>query len=158
MDSKMSCIIWTRFLCHFQNGASLFCTPKTGEVIKQFVNFHPFLKGFAKMAMVTIYMLQTLPTGSTFFQKGLYYLLKMFLGPKDMDKVPKKAKMCQRTYCFIWRHNDFNPMGYLCTGLSKRIATLMVNSPHMDLQHILTRGCWGHIFEAISNSYLLFHC
>ena len=47
------------------------------------------------MAMVTIYMLQTLPTGSTFFQKGLYYLLKMFLGPEDMDKVPKKAKMCQ---------------------------------------------------------------
>ena len=39
------------------------------------------------------------------------------------------------------RENDFNPMGYLCTGLSKRIATLMVNSPHMDLQHILTRGC-----------------
>ena len=47
------------------------------------------------MAMVTVYMLQTLPTGSTFFHKGLYYLLKMFLGPKDMDKVPKKAKMCQ---------------------------------------------------------------
>ena len=53
------------------------------------------MKDSAKITLVTIYMLQTLPTGSTFFHKGLYYLLKMFLGPKDMNKVPKKAKMCQ---------------------------------------------------------------
>ena len=64
---------------------------KTGEVIKQFVIFHPFGMGFAKMALVSIYMLQTLKTGSTFFHKELNYLLKMFLGPIVMAKVPKNA-------------------------------------------------------------------
>ena len=64
---------------------------KTGEVIKQFVIFHPFGMGFAKMALVTIYMLQTLKTGSTFFQKEPNYLLKMFLGPIVMVKVPKNT-------------------------------------------------------------------
>ena len=39
----------------------------------------------------------------------------------------------ERSHWFFARENDFNPMGYLCTGLSKRIATLMVNSTHMDL-------------------------
>ena len=64
---------------------------KTGEVIKQFVIFHPFGMDFAKMALVTIYMLQTLKTGSTFFHKEPNYLLKMFLGPIVMVKVPKNA-------------------------------------------------------------------
>ena len=62
---------------------------KTGEVIKQFVIFHPFGMGFAKMALVSIYMLQTLKTGSTFFHKEPNYLLKMFLGPIVMVKVLK---------------------------------------------------------------------
>ena len=69
MYLKMVCAIWTRFLCHFQNGASVFCTSKTGEVIKQNVNFNPFYTDFAKMALVTTYMLQTLKTGCHFFNK-----------------------------------------------------------------------------------------
>ena len=64
---------------------------KTGEVIKQFVIFHQFGMGFAKMALVSIYMLQTLKTGSTFFHKEPNYLLKMFLGPIVMVKVPKNT-------------------------------------------------------------------
>ena len=68
---------------------------KTGEVIKQFVIFHQFGMGFAKMALVTIYMLQTLKTGSTFFHKEPVYLLKMFLELISMIKVPKFAKKCQ---------------------------------------------------------------
>ena len=47
------------------------------------------------MALVTIYKLQTLKTGSHFFHKGPYYLLKMFLGQISMGKVPKNAEMCQ---------------------------------------------------------------
>ena len=93
MYSKMVCAIWTRFLCHFQNGASLFCTSKSGEVIKQNVNFNPFYIDFTKMALVTIYKLQTLKTGSHFFHKGPYCLLKMFLGQISMGKVPKNAEM-----------------------------------------------------------------
>ena len=66
-------------------------TLKTGEVINQNVNFNPFCTDFAKMALVTIYMLQTLKTGSTFFHKEPNYLLKMFLGPIVMVKVPKNT-------------------------------------------------------------------
>ena len=87
--------IWTRFLCHFQNGASLFCSSKTGGVIEQFVNFHPFHMAFAKIALVTIYMLQTLKTVSHFFLKKPNYQLKMFLGLMNMVKVPKNIDMCQ---------------------------------------------------------------
>ena len=47
------------------------------------------------MALVTIYMLQTLKTGSTFFHKEPNYLLKMFLVLLNVDKVPKNANMCQ---------------------------------------------------------------
>ena len=47
------------------------------------------------MALVTIYMLQTLKTGSHFFHKEPNYLLKMFLGQIAMGKVPKNAEMCQ---------------------------------------------------------------
>ena len=86
--------------------------------------------------------------------------INTFISQKNPTRFKMLKAQCeslQRSHWFFARENDFNPMGYLCTGLSKRIATLMVNSPHMDLQHILTRGCWGHIFEAISNSYLLFH-
>ena len=61
---------------------------KTGEVIKQFVIFHPFGMDFAKMALVLIYILQTLKTGSHFFHKEPDYLLKRFLGPIGMVKVP----------------------------------------------------------------------
>ena len=43
---------------------------------------------FAKIALVTIYMLQTLKTGSHFFNKEPNYLLKMFLGPITMVKIP----------------------------------------------------------------------
>ena len=64
---------------------------KTGKVIKQFVIFHPFGMGFAKMALVTIYMLQTLKMGSTFFHKEPNYLLKMFLGLIVMVKVPENT-------------------------------------------------------------------
>ena len=87
--------IWTRFLCHFQNGASLFCTSKTGGVIKQFVNFHLFHMVFAKLALVNIYMLQTLKTGSHFFHKKPNYQLKMILGLMNMVKVHKNIDMCQ---------------------------------------------------------------
>ena len=68
---------------------------KTGEVIKQFVIFSPFGMGFEKMALVTIYMLQTFKTGSHFFHKEPNYQLKMFLRPIDMVKVHKFADMCQ---------------------------------------------------------------
>ena len=68
---------------------------KTGEVIKQFVIFHPFGMGFAKIILATIYMLQSLKTGPHFFHKGPNYLLKRFLGPKSKIKVPKNAEMCQ---------------------------------------------------------------
>ena len=91
----MVCAIWTRFLCHFQNGASLFCTLKTGEVINQNVNFNPFCTDFAKIALVTIYMLQTLKTWSHFFYKGSFHLLKIFLELISMVKVLEIAKMCQ---------------------------------------------------------------
>ena len=64
---------------------------KSGEVIKQSVIFHPFGMGFAKMALVSIYMLQTLKTWSTFFHKEPNYLLKIFLGPIVMVKVPKNT-------------------------------------------------------------------
>ena len=91
----MVCAIWTRFLCHFQNGASVFCTSKTGEVIKQNVNVNQFCMDLVKMALVTIYILQTLKTGCHFFHKDPNYLLKRFLGPITMVKVPKNAKKCQ---------------------------------------------------------------
>ena len=42
---------------------------------------------FSKIALVTIYMLQTLKTRSHFFQKESNYQLKMFLGPMIMVKV-----------------------------------------------------------------------
>ena len=51
--------------------------------------------GFAKIALVTIYMLQSLKTASHFFHKASCYLLKMFLGTITMVKVPKNADMCQ---------------------------------------------------------------
>ena len=44
-------------------------------------------------------------------------------------------------------------MGYLTVGWSWRVVILMVNSTHMDLQHILTRGCWGPFFEDIINIF-----
>ena len=53
------------------------------------------------MALVTIYKLQTLKTGSHFFHKGPYYLLKMFLGQISMGKVPKNAEMCQILAIFL---------------------------------------------------------
>ena len=68
---------------------------KTGEVIKQFVIFHPFDMGFAKMVLATIFMLQSLKTGPHFFHKGPNYQLKWFLGPNSKVKVPKNAEMCQ---------------------------------------------------------------
>ena len=91
----MVCVIWTRFLCHFQNGVLHFCTMKTGEVIKQFAIFHSFGMDFAKMALVSIYILQTSKTGSHFFYKEPNYLLKMFLELINMTIVPKLAKKCQ---------------------------------------------------------------
>ena len=36
---------------------------------------------------------------------------------------------------------------------SYRLVILMVNSTHIDLQHILSRGCWGQVFEAALISY-----
>ena len=98
----MICAIWTRVLCHFQNGASLFCTLKTGEVIKQNVNFNPFCTDFAKMALLTIYMHQPLKTGSTFYHKEPNYLLKMFLRQIAMGKVPINAEMCQILANFLF--------------------------------------------------------
>ena len=50
---------------------------------------------FAKIALVTIYMLQSLKTGSHFFHKEPNYLLKIFLETISMIKVPKFAKMSQ---------------------------------------------------------------
>ena len=50
---------------------------------------------FAKIALVTIYMLQTLKTVSHFFLKKPNYQLKMFLGLMNMVKVPKNIDMCQ---------------------------------------------------------------
>ena len=47
------------------------------------------------MALVTIYIIQTLKTGSTFFLKDPNYLLKWFLGPIAMVKVPENAEKCQ---------------------------------------------------------------
>ena len=88
----MVCAIWTRFLCHFQNGASVYCISKTGEVIKQNVIVKQFCMDFVKMALVTIYILQTLKTGCQFFHKDPKYLMKRFLGPTSMVKVPKNAK------------------------------------------------------------------
>ena len=44
LDSKMNCTIWTRFVCHFQNGASLFCTTKIGKVVV-FFWFHSRIWG-----------------------------------------------------------------------------------------------------------------
>ena len=64
---------------------------KTGEVIKQFVIFHPFGMGFAKIALVTIYIVQTLKTGSTFFLKDPNYPLKWFLGQIAIVKVETGA-------------------------------------------------------------------
>ena len=95
MYQKMVCTIWTRFLCHFQNGASHFGTPKTGEVIKQFMIFYQFFVGLTKMALLTIYMLPPIKTGSHFFHKDSNYLLKMFLELTSRVKVPKIAKNCQ---------------------------------------------------------------
>ena len=36
--------IWTRFLCHFQNGASHFCTSKTGKVMSDLLILTQFRK------------------------------------------------------------------------------------------------------------------
>ena len=52
----------------------------------------------------------------------------------------------KRSHCFFARENDFNPMGYLDLWNSYRVVTLVVHSAHMDLQYMLTRGCWGYIF------------
>ena len=51
--SKMVCCIWTRFLCHFQNGALHFCTLKTERVIKQNVNFNSFWLISSKMVLIS---------------------------------------------------------------------------------------------------------
>ena len=50
---------------------------------------------FAKIALATIYMLQTLKTWCHFFQKEPLHLLKIFLEHISMAKVHKIAKMCQ---------------------------------------------------------------
>ena len=68
---------------------------KTGEVIKQFVIFHPFGMGFAKMALLAIYIVLPLQTGSYFFLKEPNYLLKIFLELIRMIKVPKIVYKCQ---------------------------------------------------------------
>ena len=48
INLQMNATIWTRFLCHFQNGALHFCTSKTDRVIKQNVNFNSFYSVFCK--------------------------------------------------------------------------------------------------------------
>ena len=68
---------------------------KTGEVIKQFVIFHPFGMGFAKMALLAIYIFLPLQIGSHFFLKEPNYLLKIFLELIEMIKVPENADKCQ---------------------------------------------------------------
>ena len=45
---KMDCIIWTRFLCHFQNGALHFCTPNIGKVINKLPIFTHFRRVLLK--------------------------------------------------------------------------------------------------------------
>ena len=45
------------------------------------------------MALVTIYMHQTLKTGPYFFHKELNYQLKMFLFDFGLNKVAKITKM-----------------------------------------------------------------
>ena len=85
--------IWTRFSCHFQNGVWVFCTSNIDEVIKQFVDFQSFQKGYAKIALVTIYMLQTAKTESHFFLKEPNYQLKMFLLDFGLNKEAKNARI-----------------------------------------------------------------
>ena len=46
INLQMNATIWTRFLCHFQNGALHFCTSKTDRVIEQNVNFNSLLTEF----------------------------------------------------------------------------------------------------------------
>ena len=50
---------------------------------------------FAKIALVTIYMLQSLKTGSHFFHKEPNYQLKMFLLDFGLNKIAKITKMYQ---------------------------------------------------------------
>ena len=64
INLQMNATIWTRFLCHFQNGALHFCTSKTDRVIKQNVNFEPdfthiFANGFVYQRLL-IFSLQTI--------------------------------------------------------------------------------------------------
>ena len=68
---------------------------KTGEVIEQFVILYPFGMGFSKMALLAIYIVLPLQTGSHFFLKDPNYLLKIFLESIRMIKVPKIADKCQ---------------------------------------------------------------
>ena len=64
---------------------------------------------FAKIALETIYMLQTLKTWSHFFYKGSFHLLKIFLELISMVKVHEIAKMCQNLDHFSF---------YYCKSLS----------------------------------------
>ena len=55
----------------------------------RFNGFSPTIwMGFAKIALVNIYMLQTFKTGSHFFHNEPNFMLKWFLGPSAMVKVP----------------------------------------------------------------------
>ena len=72
---------------------STFYHKEPNYLLKMFLDLINMIKvpKFAKMVLVTIYMLQTLKTGSTFFHKEPNYLLKMFLVLSSIDKVPKNA-------------------------------------------------------------------
>ena len=58
-----------------------------------FSSFGPFEEGFAKIALGTTYMLQSLQKGSHFFHKSPFYLLIMFLDLIHVFNVPKLAEM-----------------------------------------------------------------
>ena len=64
---------------------------------------------FAKIALVTIYMFQTLKTGSHFFHKEPNYHFKMFLLDFGLNKVAKSTKMYQNLAHFSF---------YYCKSLS----------------------------------------
>ena len=110
-------------MCHFQNGVLHFCTIKTGEVIKQFVNFSPFYLVFAKMALMTIYIELPIMKVSLLWNYSALFLLSFpriilmywFTTPSSCIRNDYEAYVCIFIYCSFFSPFSSHHAGFYYT-------------------------------------------
>ena len=94
INLQMNATIWTRFLCHFQNGALHFCTLQTDRVIEQNVNFNSFYTVFFQNDSGDHIHPPIFSKRVSFFPQEFILPNINVLDQIDMYKVPKIVKMC----------------------------------------------------------------